>query len=220
MSRTRAIAVIGLSAFGGALVRALASARCRVLAVDQDEAKINAIREFADEAVIADGRDAKALEALRLQDFDAVVLSLGEPIDASLLAVLHLRDLGVHNVIAKAVTEDHRRLLQHLGVNEVIFPEFDMAERTARTLSRSGILDTLRLGEDISVVEVAPSSEVIGHSLAELDLRRSYGITVVAVRDALRDEIRINPDPFAKLTDSDALIVLGRDEDIDRFMKK
>ncbi len=215
-----AVAVLGLSTFGAALVRALAAQRCRVLALDKNPAKVDGVRDLADEAVIADVSDPKALEALRLQDFDAVVISLGEPIDASLLAVLHLRDLGVRNVIAKAATEDHRRLLHQLGVAEVIFPEYDMAERAARTLSRKGLLDTLRLGEDISIVEVAPTPEVIGHTLAELDLRSRYQINVIAVRDALKDEIRVNPDPHVKITDSDALIVLGRDRDIDRFVKR
>jgi trk system potassium uptake protein TrkA len=216
----RAIAVIGLSTFGTALVRALAHERCRILAVDHDSQKIDAVREVVDEAVIADARDKRALEALRLQDFDAVILSLGEPIDASLLAVLHLRELEVRNVLARAVTEDHRKLLLQLGVMEVIFPEFDMAERTARTLSKTGFLDTLRLGEGISVVEVAPASDVIGRTLNELKLRQEYGITVVAIRDTLRDELRVNPDPNAKITESDALLVLGKDEDLDRFVKK
>lgn len=216
----RRIAVIGLSAFGTALVRALARQRCRVLAVDLNEYKINGIRELADEAAIADARDPRALEALRLQDYDSVVLSLGEPLDASLLAALHLRDLKVRHIVAKAASEDHRRLLQHLGVQEVIFPEADMAQRTARTLSSPGFLDTLQLGEDIAVVEVAPPNGVVGRTLAELDLRKHYGVTVVACRDMLRDQLFVNPDPERPIADSDALVVLGRDEDIDRFVKR
>ncbi|MGE0684927.1 MAG: TrkA family potassium uptake protein [Candidatus Binatia bacterium] len=216
----RQIAVIGLSAFGLALVRALAQQRCRVLAVDLDEYKINSIRELADEAVIADARDSRALEALRLQDYDSVVLSLGEPLDASLLAALHLRDLKVQHIVAKASSEDHRRLLQHLGVQEVIFPEADMAQRTARTLSSPGFLDTLQLGEDIAVVEIAPPTGVVGRTLAELDLRKQYGIAVVACRDMLRDELHVNPDPYKPIADSDVLVVLGKDEDIDRFVRR
>lgn len=216
----RQIAVIGLSTFGLALVRALAQQRCRVLAVDLNEYKIDSIRELADEAVIADARDPRALEALRLQDYDSVVLSLGEPLDASLLAVLHLRDLQVRHIVAKAASEDHRRLLQHLGVQEVIFPEADMAQRTARTLSSPGFLDILQLGEDITVVEVAPPKSIVGRTLAELDLRKHYGVTVVACRDMLRDELQVNPDPYSPLADSDALVVLGRDHDIDRFVRQ
>jgi trk system potassium uptake protein TrkA len=215
----RRIAVIGLSAFGTALVRALARQHCRVLAVDFDESKINGVRELADEAVIADARDPRALEALRLQDYDAVVLSLGEPLDASLLAALHLRDLQVQHIVAKAASEDHRRLLQHLGVQDVIFPEADMAQRTARTLSSPGYLDTLQLGEDITVVEVAPPAGMVGQTLADLNLRQRYGVTVVALRDMLHDTLKINPDPRVPIMDSDALVVLGRENDIDRFVR-
>ena len=133
--------MIGLSAFGMALVQALAQERCRILAVDIDEHKVNQVRELADEAVIADARERSALEALRVADYDAVVLSVGEPLDSSLLAVLHLRDLKVEHIYAKAVTEDHRRLLLKLGVDEAIFPEADMARRVALTLSDPMVLD-------------------------------------------------------------------------------
>ncbi|MEW6300532.1 MAG: TrkA family potassium uptake protein [Thermodesulfobacteriota bacterium] len=216
----RQIAVIGLSAFGAGLVRALHQERCRILAVDLDENKVNAIREWADEAVIADARDPRALEALSLNDYDAVVISLGEPLDTSLLAVLHLRDLQVRHIVARAVSEDHRRLLQHLGVSEVVFPEADMAQRTAHTLANPNFLDTLNLGESISLIEVAPSEDIVGRTLADLNLRQRYRVTVVAVRDTLRDEIRANPDPHLPITPSDALIVLGKNEDIDRFVRR
>ena len=216
----RQIAVIGLSAFGAGLVRALNYERCRVLAVDLDENKVNAIREWADEAVIADARDPRALEALSLYDYDAVVISLGEPLDTSLLAVLHLRDLQVRHIVARAVSEDHRRLLHHLGVAEVIFPEADMAQRTARTLANPNFLETLNLGESIAVIEVAPSEDMVGRTLAELNLRQRYRLTVVAVRDTLRDEVHVTPDPHRPITPSDALIVLGKNEDIDRFVRR
>ena len=130
-----------------------------------------------------------------------------------------MRDLKVHHIVAKAASEDHRRLLQHLGVQEVIFPEADMAQRTARTLSSPGFLDTLSLGEDITIVEVSPPDGVVGRTLAELGLRKAYGVAVVALRDMLRDELRVNPDPHTPIADSDALIVLGKDEDIDRFRR-
>ncbi len=216
----RQIAVIGLSTFGTGLVRALSQERCRVLAADLDENKVNAVREYVDAAVIADARDPRALEALQLQDYDAVVLSLGEPLDTSLLAVLHLRDLKVRQIVARAVSEDHRRLLQLLGVEEVVFPEADMAQRTAHTLANPNLLDTLQLGETVSLIEVAPSREIVGHTLAELNLRQRYHVTVVAIRDTLRDEVLVNPDPNVPITNSDALIVLGKHEEVNRFVRR
>lgn len=216
----RRVAVIGLSAFGETLARELVRRRVRVLVVDHDDGRVDALREVADEAVIADATDKRALEALRLNDYDAVALSLGSPLDASLLAVLHLRDLKVQPIIAKASSEEHRRLLLHLGVEDVVFPEADMARRVGHTLGTPGLLDTFQLGSDISVVEVAPERDLVGRSLAELDLRQRFGINIVAVRDTLRDETQVNPGPDLRITDSHVLIVLGTAEAIDRFSRR
>lgn len=213
----RQIAVIGLSAFGLALVQALRKERCRVLAVDIDERKVDQVKELADEAIIADTRERSALEALRIADYDAVVLSVGEPLDSSLLGVLHLKDLGVRHIVAKAVSEDHRRLLLNLGVEEAIFPEADMAHRVARALPNPMVIDTVSLGEDFTVAEVAPTSEFIGLTLAEVATKVREPVSFVAIRDMLRDEVRFNPRFDAPLTDSDVLVVMGRDEDVRNF---
>jgi trk system potassium uptake protein TrkA len=209
--------VIGLSAFGLALVQALAKERCRVLAVDIDERQVNQVRELADESIIADARERNALEAMRIFDYDAVVLSVGEPLDSSLLAALHLRDLKVKRIIAKAVSEDHRRLLLKLGVEDAIFPEADMARRIARALPNPMVLDTVSLGEDFTVAEVAPVKEFIGLSLAEVSAKLRDRVSIVAIRDMLRDEVRFNPSSDARITDSDVLVVMGKDEEVRRF---
>ena len=213
----RQIAVIGLSAFGLALVQALAKERCRVLAVDIDERKVNQVRELADESIIADARERGALEAMRIVDYDAVVLSVGEPLDSSLLAALHLRDLKVKHIVAKAVSEDHRRLLLKIGVEDAIFPEADMARRIARALPNPMVLDTVSLGEDFTVAEVAPVREFIGLSLAQVSAKLRDRVSIVAIRDMLRDEVRFNPSSDARITDSDVLVVMGKDEEVRRF---
>lgn len=208
------IAVIGLSAFGMALVQSLAQEGCRILAVDIDEHKVDQVRELADEAVIADVRERSALEALRIADYDAVVLSVGEPLDSSLLAVLHLRDLKVEHIYAKAVTEDHRRLLLKLGVAEAIFPEADMARRVSLTLADPMVLDTVRLGEDFSVVEFAPLKNYIGRTVGEVSAKLTDRAAIVAIRDMLRNEMRFNPSPDVRISDSDVLVIVGKTEDV------
>lgn len=167
--------------------------------------------------MIADARDRKALEALRVTDYDAVVLSVGEPLDSSLLAVLHLRDLKVKRIYAKAVTESHRRLLFMLGVEDAIFPEADIARRVARTLSNPMLVETISLGQDFSVVEVAPFKEFIGLTLGEVSAKLRGRISIAAIRDMLRDEVRFNPSLDARITDSDALFVVGKDGDVRDF---
>lgn len=216
----RRVAVIGLSAFGSTLVRELVQRGVRVLAVDKEPAVVDAMREIADEAVIADSADRRALEALRLNDYQAVVLSLGSSLNASLLTVLHLRDLKIHPIIAKATSEDHRRLLMHLGVEEAVFPEADMARRVAHTLATPGLLDTMQLGEDIHVVEALPERDLVGHTLTELNLRQRFGINVVAVRDTLRGETEVNPSPALRITDSHVLVVLGTKAAVDSFSQR
>jgi trk system potassium uptake protein TrkA len=200
-----------------ALVQALAKERCRVLAVDINEHKVDQVRELADEAIIADVRERAALEALRIQDYDAVVLSVGEPLDSSLLAVLHLRDLKVKRIVAKAVSEDHRRLLLSLGVDDAVFPEADMARRVARALPNPMLIDTVSLGEDFTVAEVAPFKEFIGITLGEISAKLRDRVSIVAIRDMLRDEVRFNPGPDFRVTDSDVLVVIGKDEDVRQF---
>ncbi len=197
-----------------ALVQSLAQEGCRILAVDIDEHKVNQVRELADEAVIADVRERSALEALRIADYDAVVLSVGEPLDSSLLAVLHLRDLKVEHIYAKAVTEDHRRLLLKLGVAEAIFPEADMARRVSLTLADPMVLDTVRLGEDFSVVEFAPLKNYIGRTVGEVSAKLTDRAAIVAIRDMLRNEMRFNPSPDVRISDSDVLVIVGKTEDV------
>ena len=213
----RQIAVIGLSAFGMALVHSLAEERCRVLAVDIDEHKVNDVRGLADEAVIADARERKALEALGIPDYDAAVLSVGEPLDASLLAVMHLRDLKVSHIFAKAVSEDHRRLLLKLGVDDAIFPEADMARRIARTLSNPSVLETITVGQDFSLVEVAASKQFVGLTVGEVLAKLRDRVSIVAICDVLRDEVRFNPTPTSRIADSDVLCIIGKDEDVRHF---
>jgi trk system potassium uptake protein TrkA len=216
----RRIAVIGLSTFGLALVRALHRQRCEILAVDLDEEKIDAVRDLTYEAVVADARDQRALASLRLPDYDAVVISLGEPLDASLLALMHLRDLGARPVFAKAVSQEHARLLEALGADDVIFPELDVAEERAHTLANPGFVATWGLGADFAIAEAEAKKGIVGKTLTELDLRDKFNLNVIAVRDNLIEKVILNPDPAAALKDSDTLIVFGKTADVDRFVRR
>lgn len=217
MSR-HAIAVLGLSTFGTALVRHLAPTGCHLLAADIDEKRVEAVRDLVHEPIVGDVRDRRALERLSLHEYRTVVLSLGEPLDASLLAVLHLRDLGVGNILARAVSEDHRRLLLKLGAHRVVFPEIDMAERFARILSSEGLWDTVSLDEELAVVEVEPQPWMVGKTLAALDLPRRFRLRVLGLRDALTKAVQLNPHPGTPVTQHTILIVFGRDADIDQLL--
>lgn len=205
------IVVIGLGRFGFNVVRELNAAGHEVLAIDVDPDIVQRIRNHARRALVLDARDSERLAALGVADFDAAVVSLGERIDVSTLIALHLKELGVPKIVTKAGSEDHGKLLRLIGVDEVIFPERESAERLAHRLTSAEVLQHLPLGEGISIDEVAPAEWMLGKSLAELALPRRFNLQVLAVRDALTGQLRANPGAAFLVKDSDSLLLVGDD---------
>jgi trk system potassium uptake protein TrkA len=215
----RSFAVIGVSSFGYYVCRYLVERGCYVLAIDNDEAKINRIKEIVPKAVIADATDKEALEKLGLSDFDAVIVSLGDRIDASILVTLYLRQLGVKEIIAKAITEDHGKILDLIGATTVLFPEKDSAYRLARSLDSAAVLDYIPLTPGISIVEMAAPMSFLGKTLAELDLRRRFNVQVVMIKQLIPDKVTVIPSGDHVIKDSDVLVLLGKDEDLKRLQE-
>src|SRR3989304_10315945 len=141
----RQVAVIGLGRFGYGVAETLVKKGCEVLAIDNDTAKIEAVSDFATYAVECDATDEKALKAVSTQNVDAAVVSIGEDIEASILIVMALKQLGVKQIFAKAVTPTHGKVLEKLGVSRVIYPERDAAIRLAHSLMRPNALESLGL---------------------------------------------------------------------------
>lgn len=211
--------VIGLGNFGSSVAQALHAAGHDVIAVDTDETAVDGIAPHVTRAAVGDGKQLATLDRVGARGADAGVVSTGEDVTASILATMALRDLGVQEVYAKVISTDHARVMNKIGVTETIFPERESALRLATRMSSSGILNYVRLGADFSVQEMAVPQKWIGRSLLDLQLPRRYGISVVAVRDMLRDEILPVNDPSRCLTESDTLLVAGRDEDLERAAK-
>jgi trk system potassium uptake protein TrkA len=211
------VAVIGLGRFGFHAASMLHEARHEVLAIDIDPAQVQKMRDHSAQAVVLDAREIDPLRALGIADFDVVVLSLGQSIDASAIVTLHLKDLGVGRIIVKAVSDDHARLLEMIGVREVVFPERDAAGRLVRRLSDINLIDFIPLGEDHSLREVTTPSSFVDRSLVKLRLRNRFGVQVVAIRRRDESTVTVNPDPETALQEGDTLLVLGRDKDLDRL---
>ncbi|MFX0139142.1 MAG: potassium channel family protein, partial [Candidatus Hodarchaeota archaeon] len=161
----RRFAIIGLSSFGFYLSKSLSERGFKVIAIDKDELIIEKIKPFVHKAVIADARDKDTLESLGIGDFDVVVVSLGGHIDASTLVTLYLKELNVKEIIAKAVTEDHGKILDRIGATTVIFPEKDIAHRLARSLASINVLDVIPLSPGISILEFGPPSKFLGKTI-------------------------------------------------------
>jgi trk system potassium uptake protein TrkA len=211
------VAVIGLGRFGFHVAKQLHKAGHDVLAIDIDPKNVEEIADFSSRAVVLDARDKERLDALGIRDFDVVVVSLGERIDASALVALHLKEIGVRRLITKAGSEDHGKLLELIGVNQVVFPEREAAERLARHLGSPNLLDYIHLGDEYSLHEMAPPSSFLGKSLEELQLPARFDVRVLAIRDALTQKVQVNPGADCRIKDSDALLLLGRNEDLARI---
>jgi len=208
-SAKKRVVIIGLGQFGSSLALALAPT-CEVLVIDQDQALVNEMADQVELALRMDAREYASLAAVVNADFDEAVVCIGGvSFEASVLCVLHLKKLGVRSIHAKAVNEDHGRILQAVGANDVIYPERETALRLARQINHPNLLDFVELSEDTSVMEIAPPSGFCGKSLLELDLRRRFGVYVIAVKEIIPGRTIVIPGPDFVVKDSDALVVVG-----------
>lgn len=197
----------------------MAEQKLSVIAIDSNENKVDEVKPFVDKAIIADATDKGVLESLSLSGVDVVVVSLGEKIDASILVTYYLRELGVKEIIAKAISEDHAKILNIVGASQVIFPEKDMADRLANILERSSILDYFEIAEGYSIVEIAPPAPFVNRTLADLDLRNRYNVQVIMIKEIVPERITVVPKATQLIKESDVLVLLGRDEDLDRLQQ-
>jgi len=210
-------AVIGLGNFGATLVRALAEDGHEVIAIDRESERVQAVQRYAVQAIIADATQREVLEELGLDRMDAVVVSLGRDLGASVLVTLYLRDLKTKRIVVKIASQDHGRVLERVGATDIVFPERDMALRLAQALTAPNILDFLPLSPEYSIIELAPPKEFIGKSLGQLHLRGRFGISVLAVKQLIPEKLIVNPGADFVIKDSDILYVLGRQEDVEKL---
>jgi trk system potassium uptake protein TrkA len=206
-------AVIGLGKFGATVVRSLHARGHEVVAIDRDRPRVQEVRDSSTQAIEADATDQDTLRALGIHDADAVVVSLGERMDASILVTLYLRELGVKHVVVKAVSEDHGKVLHLIGATEIVHPERDTARRVARGLGVRSIVEYLPLAADSSLVELHVPPGFVGQTLAELDIRRRHQVLVVAIKRGEGLVIATGGDE--RLQAGDVLVLVGRDKDLD-----
>jgi len=209
-------AVIGLGRFGSHLAARLYELGHEVLGVDSRSDLVASMASRVSQVVEADARDKLQLRAIGLKDFDTVVISVGEHLEASTLAALYCKELGVR-VVARAFSEDHAKILEALGVDQVVNPEREGAIRLAEKLSHSNLVDFIPLGEDYSIVEVAAPEALRGRTLGDLDIRKRFNVYVLAIQDVLSGKVAMLPPPTAVLHESDVLVVVGRSADVERL---
>lgn len=206
--------IIGLGRFGMALARSLGTAGAEVLVIDEDDNKIRQIRGSVQEAFIMGKLTREALEETGIKDCDTVVVCIGEKIDVSMLTTLNVLQLGVPRVIAKADSKEHGIILERIGA-EVVFPERETATRLASVLLGSKALDLMRLNDDFVISEIKVPQRFAGKHVKDLDAERYNLRLLVLEREPNITLIQFSEDDL--LSTNDAIVVVGKFADVDRF---
>lgn len=215
--KSSAFGVIGLGRFGTALALTLAEAGKDVIVVDRNEDKVKELRNYTEYAFVAETLSKETLQEIGIQNCDTVVVCIGEKIDACILTTLNVVSLGVPHVIAKATSNDQGTVLEKIGA-EVVYPERDMAVRLGkRLISNNHVLDFIALSNEIEVQQIQATDRIAGISVEELDLRKKYGLNIIAIETNGTTDIEISPK--YRIQKEDVLVVIGKVGNIQKFEK-
>ncbi|MEG0491910.1 MAG: TrkA family potassium uptake protein [Clostridia bacterium] len=205
--------VLGLGRFGRSLAKSLYSLGQEVLAVDSDEQPINEIAPFVTQALQLNATDEAALSTLGVTNFDAAIVSIGENTRDSILVCVLLQELGVPYLVAKANDELHAKVLRKLGVNRVVFPERDMGARVARSIITPNVLELMDLSDDYQIMEIRLPNQWAGHTIMGVNVRRKYGVSILAVHR--NERFLVAPAADMQFVWGDTLLVMGKKADIE-----
>lgn len=208
------VLVIGLGRFGSAVGATLEHLGYEVLGVDESSETVQAHSASLTHVVEADSTNIAALRQLGAADFECAVVCIGSDIEASILTVAALHDLGVTNIWAKAITESHGRILRRVGADSVIFPEHDMGVRVAHMVT-GRMIDYIELDAGFALVETLVPKEAQGKTLLEAGLRAKYDVTVVCIKPEGEMFTYATPDTLMK--EGDILLVAGETKRVERF---
>lgn len=208
------VAVIGLGRFGGQVAESLTRLGHEVLGVDEDATLVQQWSDRLTHVVQADATDEDVLRQIGIHEFGRAVVGIGTDIEASVLTVLALTEVGVGDIWAKAISAKHGKILRSVGAHHVIYPEATMGERVAHLIT-SRMLDFIELDDDFAIAKTRAPRDAAGRTLADIALRTRYGVTVVGVKTHGADFVYATPDTV--LPRNAVLIVAGTTEQVQRF---
>ena len=207
MKTKKTYAVFGLGRYGEAVAKELVENGMEVIAVDVEEKIVNDAAAYLPVCKCADVTDAEVISRLGIGNIDTVIVCMASNLEASVMAITLCKEAGVKNVIAKCANEMQRRILLRVGADQVVFPENESGIRLAKNLLSSGFIDMISLSKDVSMVEIDVKDEWCGKNLIELNLRKKYGLNIVAIKKG--ESVNININPEQALEARDTLIVIA-----------
>ncbi|MDD5636537.1 MAG: TrkA family potassium uptake protein [Atribacterota bacterium] len=210
--------VFGLGSFGSAVATTLVELGHEVLAVDNDEEKVDQYKDILTKVVKVDITDEKVLKELGVKSFDAAIVSVGPDLESSILITIMLKEIGVKYVITKANSELHGRVLEKVGSDRVIYPERDEGMRIARSLIMPNVKNQMELSPLYSLIEIAALPVFCEKTLGELDLPGKYGVTLLAIRRG--NQFTFSPTAKHTVSENENLILVGENKKIDKLITK
>lgn len=211
-------AVFGLGSFGESVAVTLQESGCEVVVVDNHMERIENISPYVSYAVQADIEDPEVIRSLGARNLDGVVVAVADDMEASIMATLVSKEIGVPYVLAKAKNDLHAKVLKKIGADSIIFPEKEIGQSVARNLVSGEFVDWISLSPDYSITEIAVPEKWIGKSLSEIDVRRTKDVNVVGVR--IGEKIQVTIDPEEPLQKEMMLIMIGSNEALEKFGEK
>jgi len=220
--------IIGTGRFGSAVAVTLTKKGKQVMVLDKDEQVIQRLSEIVTQAIQVNISDGSALESLELGDMDVAVIGIGNCLEASILATMQLKEMGVKTVVAKANTRSDKKILSRVGADRIVFPERDMGERVANSLVSPTIFDYIQVSPGFGIVETKVPESLQDQTLGEANVRSRFGVDIVALRrqapkldkngeSELKDNLTIAPPASEILGKNDILIIIGEEKNIEKF---
>lgn len=219
-------AVVGLGTFGRRVARTLMSKGAEVIGIDSDPNLVEDLKDEITQTLCLDATNEEALSHSGALDVDAIVIAMGERMEAAILCTAILHRLGAGHIVARAASHLYAQILHDVGADRTVLIEEQMADQVAKSLIAPDVLEQITLSSGHSLVEMKPRRDMIGRKLGELGIRRNYNVNIVAIKkrvpvitDAGESsfETRTNdiPGPEDRLEEGDVLVVVGKDADIE-----
>ncbi len=206
--------VIGLGRFGTAVALELCALGHEVLAIDMIEENVMPVADHVTHAVTGDARDPAVLKSLGVRNYDCAIVAVGDDVGNSALITLNLKDMGVKTVICKAQSHVHRKVLEKIGADQVVFPEHEMGVKLAQGLSSSNVINFIELSDDFGIVELGAPKSWQGKTIRDLDVRAKYNVNIIAIRKVNSTELLVAPGGDYVVEPKDIVVTLGRNDDI------
>ena len=222
-------AVIGVGRYGATIARRIAERGAQVFAFDPDEEKIEGIKDEVAFAVTLDATDIRALKSQNLEEMDAAVVAIGENFEATVLTCVHLMDIGVKRIIARASGDHQRLILEKIGITEILTPENEVAYVVREKLLNPNIVSFLQLPDDHEIAEIRAPKGIIGRSIDSIGFRNKYEITLITIKreynitknseDCVETHIIGVPKSDIEIKEKDTLVIFGAAKSVERFIE-